>query len=62
GRTGARADAPPPPSAEPTPPAAPPKRRSAALRTYLAANQARAVLPAVESSGAVQPSLRPRED
>lgn len=36
--------------------------RGAALRAYFAANQARAVLPAVETSGALQPALRPRED
>lgn len=57
-----RRSAPPGPSTGTPSPPATPIRRSAALRTYLAANQARAVLPAVETSGALQPSLRPRED
>ncbi|MFT4956430.1 MAG: type IV secretion system protein TrbL [Brevundimonas sp.] len=36
--------------------------RAGALRAYLAANSARSLMPAVESSGTLQPQLRPRED
>ena len=53
-------DGPNEPTSPPRPLSSP--RRASAMRTYLAANQVRGLMPAIETSGSLQPRIRTRED